>query len=89
MGFVQILGEIQENIIDRLELLEENLYTFFQQKCFSNVQDGVSQKVFFNEEIERYKKILNVELPINELKKFIKFDESLADDKEKLDAFVS
>lgn len=65
------------------------MYTFFKQKFCTVQPDGDSKKLFFSEEIQRYKHILEAELPIAELKLFIKFDQSLGDDKKKFDAYVS
>ncbi|OXU18632.1 hypothetical protein TSAR_014854 [Trichomalopsis sarcophagae] len=86
-SFIQILGEIQNNIMDHLETFEENLYTFLKQKFFTVQADENSRTLFFSKEIERNKQILKVKLPISELEPFMEFDQSLGDDKKKFDAF--
>ncbi|XP_008213857.1 uncharacterized protein LOC103317482 [Nasonia vitripennis] len=86
-GFIQILGEIQNNIIDHLETIEENLYTFLKQKFCTIQADENSRTLFFSKEIEHNKQILKVKLPIFDLELFMEFDQSLGDDKKKFNAF--
>lgn len=98
VSFLRILSEIEENLMYRLELLQNSLQNNVYNNLQNNVQNDLQNNLQnqFEQNNEPYKsdvlrelKKLDIKLPVQDLKSFTKLEMELKNDLQKRNALVN